>query len=100
MAGRRRIYAERVPLVLRFHEGLTLAAVATAMGCAESTAHARVRRGLDLLRGDELVDAVLDAFGDCIGLVEIALAIEIVRPHERPRVERVERRQVLRHRKH
>ena len=43
--------AERVPLVLRFRDGPTLAAAAMAMGCAESTVDARVRRGLDLLRG-------------------------------------------------
>lgn len=40
----------RVPLVLRFQDGMTLAAVADVLGCAESTAHERVRRGLGALR--------------------------------------------------
>ncbi len=40
----------RVPLVLRYQEGLTLAGVAGVLGCAESTAHTRVQRALDTLR--------------------------------------------------
>ena len=41
----------RVPVVLRFAEGLGFARIAEALGVAESTAHERVRKGLDHLRG-------------------------------------------------
>lgn len=41
----------RVPVVLRFAEGLGFARIAEALGVAESTAHDRVRKGLDHLRG-------------------------------------------------
>ena len=40
----------RLPLVLRFEEGLTFAAVGSALECSESTAHDRVRHAIDALR--------------------------------------------------
>ena len=40
----------RATVVLRFHEGLTLAAIGEAMGCAESTVHGRLRAAFDALR--------------------------------------------------
>ena len=40
----------RLALVLRYREGLTFAAIGAAVGCAEPTAHDRVRRGLERLR--------------------------------------------------
>lgn len=41
----------RVALGLRFEEELSFAAIARATGCSEPTAHDRVRRALDQLRG-------------------------------------------------
>src|SRR5262245_24559076 len=40
----------RATVVLRFHEGMTLAAIGEAMGCAESTVHGRLRAAFDALR--------------------------------------------------
>ncbi len=40
----------RVPLVLRYQEGLTYEAIASALGCSAPTAHERVQRGVDRLR--------------------------------------------------
>lgn len=42
----------RVPVVLRFHEGMTFARIAEVLECSEPTAHDRVRRGLERLRFD------------------------------------------------
>ena len=42
----------RAALALRFGEDLTFAAIAELTGCSEPTAHDRVRRGLERLRGD------------------------------------------------
>lgn len=41
----------RIPMVLRYQEGLSYAMVGRALGVAESTVYERVRRGLDRLRG-------------------------------------------------
>ena len=41
---------DRATIVLRFQDGMTLAAIGQAMGCAESTVHARLRSALDALR--------------------------------------------------
>ncbi|MFH0947089.1 MAG: sigma-70 family RNA polymerase sigma factor [Planctomycetota bacterium] len=41
----------RIALVLRFQEGLKYAEIAQATDCAEPTAHQRVRRGLERIRG-------------------------------------------------
>ena len=40
----------RIPLLLRYQEGMTYARIAESVGCGEATAHERVRRGLDRLR--------------------------------------------------
>lgn len=40
----------RVPVILRYQQGLTFAAVGDLVGCAEATAHGRVERGLARLR--------------------------------------------------
>ena len=40
----------RVPLVLRFHEGLGYARIGEAIGIAESTAHERVQRALERMK--------------------------------------------------
>ncbi len=40
----------RATVVLRCHEDLTLAAIGAAMGCAESTVHARLQAALAILR--------------------------------------------------
>lgn len=42
----------RAALSLRFGEDLTYAAIAELTGCSEPTAHERVRRGLERLRGE------------------------------------------------
>ncbi|MCA8982075.1 MAG: sigma-70 family RNA polymerase sigma factor, partial [Planctomycetes bacterium] len=42
----------RIALGLRYEEELTYAAIAEATGCSEPTAHDRVKRALDRLRGD------------------------------------------------
>jgi RNA polymerase sigma factor (sigma-70 family) len=42
--------SQRTAIVLRFHEGMTLAEIAGLTGCAESTVHGRVRAALDRLR--------------------------------------------------
>jgi RNA polymerase sigma-70 factor, ECF subfamily len=42
----------RIALGLRFEEDLTYAAIAQATGCSEPTAHDRVQRALERLRGD------------------------------------------------
>jgi len=42
----------RIALGLRYEEELTYAAIARATGCSEPTAHDRVQRGLERLRGD------------------------------------------------
>ena len=42
----------RVALGLRYEEDLTFAAIAEATGCSEPTAHDRVQRALEKLRGD------------------------------------------------
>ena len=41
--------SQRTAIVLRFHEGMTLAEIAGLTGCAESTVHGRVRAALDRL---------------------------------------------------
>ncbi|MCC6781650.1 MAG: sigma-70 family RNA polymerase sigma factor [Planctomycetes bacterium] len=42
--------SQRTAIVLRFHEGMTLAEIAGLTGCAESTVPGRVRAALDRLR--------------------------------------------------
>lgn len=42
--------AHRTAIVLRYQEGMTLAAIAATTGCAESTVHERVRQAIEALR--------------------------------------------------
>lgn len=42
----------RAAVALRFGEGLTFAAMAELLGCSEPTAHDRVRRGLERMKGE------------------------------------------------
>ncbi|MBI5850829.1 MAG: sigma-70 family RNA polymerase sigma factor [Planctomycetes bacterium] len=42
--------AHRTAIVLRYQEGMTLAAIAATTGCAESTVHERVHRAIETLR--------------------------------------------------
>lgn len=47
-------YKQRVAIVLRFHEDLSYAQIAKAMGCPAATARSHVHRGLAQLR--EMID--------------------------------------------